>query len=67
MTLDKALQILIGNQEDDKAEKFLHFLSDKLWELYNLYVMDKMKMADGELKWNLNIPNAKENIESIIC
>lgn len=63
MTLDKALQILIGNQEDDKAEKFLHFLSDKLWELYNLYVMDKMKMADGELKWNLNIPNAKENIE----
>ena len=23
--------------------------------------MDKMKMADGELKWNLNIPNAKEN------
>ena len=63
MTLDKALQILIGNQEDDKAEKFLHFLSDKLWELYNIYVMDKMKMADGELKWNLNIPNAKENIE----
>lgn len=63
MTLDKALQILIGNQEDDKAEKFLRFLSDKLWGLYNTFVMDKVKMADGELKWNLNIPNAKENIE----
>ena len=63
MTLDKALQSLIGNQEDDKAEKFLCFLSDKLWGLYNTYVMDKVKMADGDLKWNLNIPNAKENIE----
>lgn len=63
MTLDKALQILIGNQEDDKAEKFLQFLSDKLWELYNTHIMDKIKMADGELKWNLDVPNAKENIE----
>lgn len=63
MTLDKALQILIGNQDDDKAEKILHFLSDKLWELYNTDVMDKVKMADGGLKWNFNIPNAKENIE----
>lgn len=63
MTLDKALQILIGNRDDDKAEKILHFLSDKLWELYNKDVMDKVKMADSGLKWNLNIPNAKENIE----
>lgn len=63
MTLDKALQILIGNRDDDKAEKILHFLSDKLWELYNTDVMDKVKMADGGLKWNLNMPNAKENIE----
>lgn len=63
MTLDKALQILIGNRDDDKAEKILHFLSDKLWELYNTDVMDKVKMADGGLTWNLNMPNAKENIE----
>lgn len=63
MTLDKALQILIGNKDDEKAERFLHFLSDKLWELYNTYIMDKVKMVDGELKWNLNVPNAKENIE----
>lgn len=63
MTLDKALQILIGNKDDEKAERFLHFLSDKLWKLYNTYIMDKIKMVDGELKWNLNVPNAKENIE----
>lgn len=63
MTLDKALQILIGNKDDEKAERFLHFLSDKLWKLYNTYIMDKIKMVDGELKWNINVPNAKENIE----
>lgn len=63
MTLDKALQILIGYKDDEKAERFLHFLSDKLWKLYNTNIMDKIKMVDGELKWNLNVPNAKENIE----
>lgn len=35
MTLEKALQIFIGNQEDKKAESFLKFLSDKLWDQYN--------------------------------
>ena len=63
MTLEKALQILIRDQEDRKAELFLKFLSDKLWGLYKEYIMDKIKMVNGELKWNLNIPNAKENIE----
>ena len=62
MTLDKALQILIG-KDDEKAERFLNFLSDKLWKLYKTDVMDKVKMVDGELKWNLSGPNAKENVE----
>ena len=62
MTLEKSLQIIIGNQEDDEAEKFLKFLSEKLWGLYNTYVMDKIKMLDGDLKWDFTIPNAKENI-----
>lgn len=63
MTIDKVLQILIGNQDDEKAKMFLQFLSEKLWGLYKAYVMDKIKMINGELIWNLNIPNAKENIE----
>lgn len=63
MTLDKALQILIGNKDDEKAERFLHFLSNKLWKLYKTDIMDRIKMVDGELKWNLKVPNAKENIE----
>lgn len=40
MTLEKALQILIGNQEDKKAESFLKFLSDKLWDQYKEHIMD---------------------------
>lgn len=61
MTLEKALQILINDQDDVRAERFLQFLSDKLWGQYNSYVMDKLKMVDSTVKWNLCIPNAKEN------
>lgn len=61
MNIDKVLQILIGDNKEDKAESFLRFLSGKLWNLYDEYLMDKIKMAESEIVWNLNIPNAKEN------
>ena len=61
MDIDKVLQILIGDNKEDKAESFLRFLSGKLWNLYDEYLMDKIKMAESEIVWNLNIPNAKEN------
>lgn len=63
MNIEKVIQLLIGTEDEKKAEGFLHFLSDKLWGLYNEYIMDKVKMAESEIKWNLNIPNAKENQE----
>ncbi len=63
MELDKILQILIGSDSERKAEGFLHFLSDKLWGLYDDYIMDKVKVAENEIPWNFNIPNAKENQE----
>lgn len=63
MNIDKVLQLLIGTEDEKKTEVFLRFLSDKLWGLYNEYIMDKVKMAENEIKWNLNIPNAKENQE----
>lgn len=63
MNIEKVMQILIGTEDEKKAEGFLRFLSGKLWGLYNEYTMDKVKMADSEIKWNLNIPNAKENQE----
>ena len=49
MTLEKALQILIGNQEDKKAESFLKFLSDKLWDQYKEHIMDKVKERGKQL------------------
>ena len=63
MNIDKIIDILIGNNDDKKTENFLRFLSDKLWNLYNDYLMDKIKMAESEIVWNLNMPNAKENQE----
>lgn len=61
MNIDKVIQALIGENNEDKAEGFLRFLSEKLWSLYDEYLMDKVKMADREIVWNLNMPNAKEN------
>ncbi len=63
MNIEKVIQLLIGTEDEAKAENFLRFLSDKLWGQYNDYMMDKVKMAESEIKWNLNIPNAKENQE----
>lgn len=63
MNIDKIIDILIGNHDDKRAENFLHFLSGKLWDLYDDFLMDKIKMAENEIVWNLNIPNAKENQE----
>lgn len=60
MTIEKILQILIGEVSEEKAEAFLRFLSAKLWDLYNEDLMDKVKMADSAIKWDLDIPNAKE-------
>jgi hypothetical protein len=61
MTIDKCIQILLGDRNDDEIEGFLRFISDKLWNLYNQYIMDKIIVADNEANWNLNVKNAKEN------
>lgn len=61
MTIEKVIQTIIGDTNDEKAEGFLRFLSSKLWGLYNDYLMDKIKVAESGIVWNLNMPNAKEN------
>lgn len=61
MTFEKIIQTIIGDANDERAEGFLRFLSSKLWGLYNDYLMDKIKVAESEIVWNLNMPNAKEN------
>ena len=65
MEIDKIIQTLVGTNDEKKLEGFLRFLSDKLWSLYRDYIMDKVKVAENEISWNLNIPNAKENQEYI--
>lgn len=61
MTFEKIIQTIIGDTNDERAEGFLRFLSSKLWGLYNDYLMDNIKVAESEIVWNLNMPNAKEN------
>lgn len=61
MAFEKIIQTIIGDTNDERAEGFLRFLSSKLWGLYNDYLMDKIKVAESEIVWNLNMPNAKEN------
>ncbi len=63
MSIEKIIQILLANNNEENAEHFLGFLSDKLWNLYYDYLMEKLKVAENEMVWNLNIPNAKENQE----
>ena len=58
MTFEKIIQTIIGDTNDERAEGFLRFLSSKLWGLYNDYLMDKIKVAESEIVWNLNMPYA---------
>ena len=60
MDIEKALQQLIGTADEARAERFLSFLSERLWNSYNESIMDKVRIAESEITWNLHIPNAKE-------
>lgn len=61
MTTEKVLQTLIGEKSEERTDGFLKFLSAKLWSLYDQYLMDKVKMLESKISWNLKIDNAKEN------
>lgn len=52
----------MAGKNERKTEDFLKFLSDKLWGLYNDYLMDKVLIVENEVKgWSLALANAKEN------
>lgn len=62
MDINKVIDLIIAGKEEKKVEDFLKFLSDKLWGLYNEYLMDKVLIIENEIKgWNFSIANAKEN------
>lgn len=61
MNIEKIIDILCAGKDDKKVEGFLTFLADKLWNQYNDYLMDKVLIAENEVKSiSLHIPNAKE-------
>ena len=60
MTIEQMLQLLVAGHDEEQTKRFLEFLSQKLWGQYDNYVMDLVKMMDGQLNWNLPLPNAKE-------
>lgn len=62
MNIEKIIDILCEGRDENKVEGFVRFLVDKLWNQYNDYLMDKVLIAENEVKAIVfNIPNAKEN------
>ena len=63
MDINKLINLLINEQDEQKAENFVKFLSGKLWGLYNEYLMNKEVIGKDEVsRWRFDLPNAKENV-----
>ena len=61
MNIDKIIEILTKGQNEEKAEGFVKFLAEKLWNSYNDYLMDKVLVVENEIKsLQIVLPNAKE-------
>lgn len=62
MNIEKFLELILAGKEEKKAEEFLKFVSSQWWESYNEYLMNKVLIAENEVKsWNILLANAKEN------
>lgn len=62
MSIEKIIDILANGQNEEKTERFLKFLSDRLWDKYNEFLMDKIVVLQGDIsKWAPNLQNASEN------
>ena len=63
MDIDKVLDIILQGKDDEKAEHFVRFLADELWNKYDAYLMDRLLIIENEVKsMPLTLPNAKEGI-----
>lgn len=63
MDINYVINKLTGGQSEKRVDDFLKFLSDKLWELYNDYLMNKEFVGRAEVnQWRFDLPNAKENV-----
>lgn len=62
MNTDQIIDILCKGKDEERMNDFLQFLSNKLWNLYNSYLMDQILIIENEVNsLTINLPNAKEN------
>ena len=62
MNTDQFFDILCKGKDEERVKNFLQFLSSKLWNLYNSYLMDQILIIENEVNsLTINLPNAKEN------
>ena len=50
MNIEKIIDILCEDRDEKKVEGFVRFLSDKLWNQYNDYLMDKVLIQVSQVK-----------------
>ena len=61
MDIDNIIRAFCNGKNEKQVEGCLKFLSDKIWNLYTDYLMDKVLIIENEMnKWAFNLPNAKE-------
>ena len=52
MDLEKIINLLINEKDENKAEGFIKFLSEKLWGYYKEYLMNKETIGKEEVnRW----------------
>ena len=62
MELQSIIDSLLEGKSSERIEGFIKFLSEKMWNEYNSYLMDKVLMIKNEVNTiAFNLPNAKEN------
>ena len=62
MELQSIIDSFFDGKSSERSEGFVKFLSEKMWNEYNSYLMDKVLIIKNEVNAiAFNLPNAKEN------
>ena len=62
MELQTIIDSFFEGKSSERSEEFIKFLSEKMWNEFNSYLMDKVLMIKNEVNAiTFNLPNAKEN------
>ena len=62
MDIQSIIDSFFDGKSSECSEGFIKFLSEKMWNEYNSYLMDKVLIIKNEVNAiAFNLPNAKEN------